>query len=425
MGAMTEPTSVPRPRQVTVAGVAAVVGCVLLVVALFDAMAQLRSIEMRDTIEDFLSTPPGNGLGISDEQVRGILRVLVLVNGGLAATATVLAVYALQRHKAARLGLTVAAVIMLFTAPVSGGFLPVVVAVAATAMWTRSARDWFDGRPPRGPEVAAVGPHEERPPSWPPPDVEPSRPEPPATDPSASRPGPAPYPFGQPGGQPVDQPVGQPVGPPDPSWAPPAYGTEPGRHPAPYGMPSGREKRPATVTIAAVLTWLFASVTAVLFVLAIVVMSVSREQLVDTLREDPDVAALDFSTNDLLAMLWVVSAVVVFWCLSAIVLAVLAFRRVGWARIVLAVSAGITALITVPTLISAPFALVVTLAAVATVVLLFVGGANAWYARRPERGGGPGSYGGPGTGSYGGPPQPPYGQQPQPPQQPSRKPPVW
>ena len=59
-------------------------------------------------------------------------------------------------------------------------------------------------------------------------------------------------------------------------------------------------------------------------------------------------------------------------------LAVLAFRRVNLGRIGLAVSAGVTALVGVVTIVG----LVNAAAAIACVVLLFTGGANAWYAGR-------------------------------------------
>ncbi len=151
-----------RPRQVTVAGVTAAAACLLLVVSLFDSMATVRSADMRDRVATFLGTPPGDGLGLSADAVIDLLRTVVLVSGALAAAGVVLAIFALQRHRGARVGLGVAAVLMLFSATFVSGILPLVVAVAAAMLWGREARDWYDGRQPRpapqpsGPRGAAA-----------------------------------------------------------------------------------------------------------------------------------------------------------------------------------------------------------------------------------------------------------------------------
>jgi hypothetical protein len=112
---------------------------------------------------------------------------------------------------------------------------------------------------------------------------------------------------------------------------------------------------------------------------------------------------------------------------AALALAFLAFRRLGWARILLAVSAGMTCLVS---LLAFPAGLLMLLPAGAVLVLLFTGGANDWYAHRSRPAPPPsGPYGGSGPGGtpYPG-PQAPTQQQPQPhqpPQRPSGKPPVW
>ena len=138
-----------RPRQVTIAGVMATAACLLLVVSLFDSMAMVRSADVRKRIADQLSRPPGNGLGLDPAAVVEMLRALVLVSGALAAAGAVLSIFVLQRHKGARVGLSVIAVLMLFSASFVSGLLPILVAVAASMLWGREARDWFAGRPPR------------------------------------------------------------------------------------------------------------------------------------------------------------------------------------------------------------------------------------------------------------------------------------
>jgi len=99
------------------------------------------------------------------------------------------------------------------------------------------------------------------------------------------------------------------------------------------------------------------------------------------------------------------------------VLAVFAWRRSNAARITLVVSAASAAFLSLLAITSIVSALNM-LAAGATVALLFLGGANAWYSRKPAfRGYGPG----PGQG------QPYGGAQGQPPRENEQEPPknVW
>ncbi len=438
------------------AGWVAVIGSALLVLTLFDSISQIRSIEMRESIEEFLATSPGSGLGLDTAQVLEIIRGMMLFSGAAAAAATVLAIYVLQRNNGARLGFTVAAVAIMVTAPLTGSPFAVLVAAAAMMLWTRPARDWFAGRPPapaskdqRGIFVSSEHPPTGENPStgssgsseWPRmPDSSSDRPAPPPTQgfgaPVQSQPGqgntppgqqPAPYgqnPYGQQGqpGQPAQQ------------WA---YGQQPqqyGGYPA-YAGPQDPDKRPTTVTIAAWLTWVFSALTLAAFVLVVFVMIAAREDFINAMRSEPEFQQLDVATDDIVAAMWVVSSIVLVWCVSAIVLGVLAYRRQNWARITLVVSTGMAALFS---LAAFPFGLLHTMAAGATIALLFVGGANQWYS--PKAGGYPSypqqhapygaqpyggapyqqgsqQYGGqPGQpGQYGGVqgpnPQPPYGQQ--------------
>ena len=126
----------------------AATGCVLLVLSLFDAMSHVRSADMRDEIAA-VPGPRAAASGSRSPEVVDLLRGLVLFSGALAAAGAVLAVFALQRHRGARIGLTVVAALMLFSATFVSGILPVLVAVAASMLWGREARDWFAGRAPR------------------------------------------------------------------------------------------------------------------------------------------------------------------------------------------------------------------------------------------------------------------------------------
>ncbi len=137
----------PRPRPVTVAGVIAVSTCALVVLLAFNTQTQLRSVEVRRSVVDTLKNY-GWGEMVSVEDVLTVMRVIVLLSAGLAAAGLVLAVYSLRRNRAARVGLSIVAVCLLFTATLVTGPLPLLVAYAAARLWRRDARDWFDGRTP-------------------------------------------------------------------------------------------------------------------------------------------------------------------------------------------------------------------------------------------------------------------------------------
>ena len=403
---MSEEKAHPRPRQVTVAGVLAVVAATMLVAALFDAMTQVRSADTRDAVSAFLHRPPGDGLGIGVEQTLRILRGMVLFNGALAAACAVLAVYVLLGNRGARIALSIAAAVLLFTAPFSGGVLPIVLAAAAAMLWSAPARDWFAGRPPRPvPARAEPGPREEARPGpssgssggptsgW----ATPHAPVPSEGTPEG-RPAPSPYPFGgpaqhgepagPPAGQPPAQPYGQPYGQPAPYAQPTAQGGWPAPAQGPgdpwsySSQPQGRGARPGSVAAAAWLTWIFSGLTVLLYGGMLAMLAGVRDQLLSAVQQDNSVSRLNMSGDDLVRVLWVAGVVIVFWCVSAIVLAALAFRGHNWARILLAVSAAFAALFSIAAF---PVGLLVTVAAGITVAMLLVPASNDWFAGRPSR----------------------------------------
>jgi hypothetical protein len=497
---MTEQSKGTRPSQVTMAGWIAVIGSVLMVMTLFDSVSKLRTVEFRDSIDEFLSTPPGSGLGLEIAQVQEILRVLMLLSGAAAAAAMVFAIYVLQRHNAARIGFTVAAVAIMVTAPVSGGFLPVMIAFSAIMLWTKPARDWFAGRPASagkergsgesgwgfaaqnlrhrvegnvvssdnhpsqeqpevpGPEAGAGGPDESggtQP--WPRmPEDSSDRPVPPPTQGygSSSSPGQQPGPAGGGQGQGQGQPEGQPQGSGQPQgqpqvgypYPPPPYGEQMPYGRPPYGQPYGQQvpyggyppqygqlpygqlppgqptqgqppygqpyygarpvdpdERPRTVTAAAWITWALSGLAILAFIVIAFVLGVARDEFLRQLERDQNFEQLDIPTDQVVAALWLLGAVALFWGASAMVLAWFAYKRANWARIGLVISAGFTALVSILTF---PVGLLHTFGAATVVALLFMGGANEWYAGRS--GGGQGH---PGPFQPYGQPQQQYGQQ--------------
>ena len=450
MGGMSEEKGSARPRQVTMAAVMGVISSLLLVLGLFDTLDRLRTPAMRDVVDEFLADPPGSSLGLGTAQVIDLMRVLAFASGALAAMALVFAVFVLQRHRGARIGFTVVSVLLLLTIPVAG-LMPFLLAVAALQQWSPPARDWYAGRVPvtapagGRPTMPSLSQHDPRAGGstradlWsapasddkqeqpmdgsttPPQDQQHNQDQP--RDPWGAPQSAVPPPYAQPyGGQPYGQ--GQPQ-PHQPQYSQPQYA------PPGYGAPSGRDpgKRPTTVTVAAVLTWLGAGATALLMLVFVAVLGAGGDAFVEefeTAARESDVA---LSTDDVLAVGWAVAGTMLVWSLISIVLAILAFRRSNGARIALVVSAVMAALFSLVAIMSIVSAVTLLLAG-ATVILLFTGGANQWYSRRssdgPHSGSQSGAYPGwqpgpqpdrqpgPQAGSQSGPPAGyPHGDQPQ------------
>ena len=449
MGGMSEEKGPARPRQVTMAVVMAVIGSLVLVIGLFDTLAQMRSADARDAIDEFLSQAPGNSLDVTTAQVIGVMQALAYVSGALAAAGLVFAIYVIQRHKGARIGLTVVAGLLVLTVPVAG-LMPFFLVVAALMLWSQPARDWYAGRVPApvGASAAPVRLMSQADPGAQPPE-QPAQPDPYPPAPyggSYGQPPAAPAPYGQPGygqpgygqpgygqgpyGEPVygQPPYGQPPAPtpygqPQPSYPPPPYTQAPYPAQSPYGyqpQPArDPDKRPLTVTIAAVLTWLGAGSTLLLMLVFVVVLAAGGGSFVDEFDKAARDSDVTLTANQVLAIGWTIAVVFIVWSLAAVVLAILAMRRSNPARIALVVSTVMTALLSLLAIASVLSAVTLILA-IATVILLFTGGANDWYARRR---GGPPSYPTAYSGNpFGGYPPPTQQQPQQQPEQPVQQP---
>ena len=373
--------SLPRPYQVTVSGGIGIAGCLLVLAGLFDTMAQSRSVEAREAVADYLSKPPGNSLGLSAGQVIDLWRGTVLVAAGLTATAFVLAIFLFKRHNGARIGFTVVTALLLLAMPALG-LLPVLLAIAAVGLWSGPSRDWFAGRAPQ-PASAKPGHSTLQTPERPP--------EVSSQVLSQEQPPPSPYPYGSPPPsgqppvqQPVQQPAEQPGQPQQPMPAPYPYAA-----PYPQHQPPSPDRRPAAVTWAAWLTWVSSTLAALSMVAIVVVLLAAESDFRDELNQqfdsDPQLRDLGVTVDQVITGMWVGAFVILFWCIAAIVLAVFAYRRKSWARIVLVVSAVASAGFSlVAVLAFAPILTFITSAA--TVVLLFTPKANAWYSPRQPPG---------------------------------------
>ena len=130
-------------------------------------------------------------------------------------------------------------------------------------------------------------------------------------------------PYGGPAnpyGQPAQPPAyGQPAPPPaygQPAQ-PPTYG-QPGYYAEPVPPDPDADKRPGTVTAAAVLTMVFAGLTLALLVFAMVGLLVERDSFLEELDNEPGLE--DVSADDLFAVMMIVLGVlagVVRWSRSS------------------------------------------------------------------------------------------------------------
>lgn len=347
---MTTSSTLPRPRQVTLAAWMIMAGSLLVIGTVADRVAGLNTLETREAIEAFLSRPPGDGLGLDVPGVVATLHVVSMVAGGCAAAAAILGYHVLRRNRGARIGLTVLAVPLFLSGLVAGGFLSSVVAASALMLWLQPSRDWFAGRPAKKPERA---------------------PEPVRREPPPPPAGPRPH-----------QGFGTAPGPgAPPPYAPPmAFGTT-GPPLVSHPIPT-RPARPSAVVTACVLTWVFTGLAALLMAGSALIMLASPDLVFEEMqRQNPDFAGQGVSDRSIQVATIVVAAVTVVWSLAAAGFAFALLRRRAWGRVALLVSAIVAAVVCVVGVGLGAVVMVVPLGAcVATISLLLRRDLRSWVA---------------------------------------------
>lgn len=296
---MSEP--LPRPGLVTMAGWMIIGGAVLMVLTVFETITSLNTLETREAVAQFLSEPPGQGLGLDVSGALVALRTVSMIAAGCAAMAAVLGFHVLRRNRGARVGVTVLAVPLFFSGTVTGGLLSSVVAFSIALLWLEPSRNWFDGvRPSPESDRGTTGERRTAPPG-----------------------------FGSP----------QPPPPPAPSAPRPhqGFGTAPTTAPA-QAVP---EQRPAAVMWACVLTWVLSGLAATMMVLSALVIALEPAVVFDELRrQNPELGEQGVTDRAVQVATYVTAGVTVVWALAAVVLAVFVLRRFAWARVALLASAG-------------------------------------------------------------------------------------
>jgi len=366
---------------VTVACVVAGVTAALVLISVVAMLADWPPTRLRYEIGSAMRDRFDDA-GVSSEMVLVWMRRLLFAAAAGCVVTIVLAVHTARRNNGARIALTAVLPVTAF-ASLAAGFAGLMLAIAAVycavLLWSRDARGWFlrrsvpaqtsAGPVPPPPRISAYHSSKERP------DTMSTQPPPhEGSGQGQSYPGPS-YPA--PGQQ----------GPtyPGPSYPPPppqSYGGYGGG----YGAPPVPQQRPGTVTAAAIVTIVMASLTGLLWLIVGIAFAASRDQIEDALVSDPQWASLNVSTEDLdtfsSALIGIAFAIVLL-CVVAIVLAIQVLRGRNWARIILVIMSGLTAVLALLMVFGQAWIAVVWLVAAAAVVaLLFAGGAGAWFDAR-------------------------------------------
>lgn len=325
-------------------------GSVGVVIMVAEQLSGLNSLETRKGVIDFLAEPPGSTLGLEVSQALTLLRVALMVVAGCATAAALLGWQVLKRNHRARVGLSVLAVPIFVGGLATGGLLTAVVAASTLLLWIGPSGDWFRGTTPSPPGLdqgATRRPSPDRPP---PPD--------PAGPPPAGPPPAAPPPAGPPTGAPrsTTQLLAPPLGAP------------------------ATDRRPDALTWACVLTWACCGMALVIMVVSVVLMVTSPELVLEELRrQNADLAVDDVAL--LRATTYVSATIAGVWSLAAMLFAVLAYRRVRWARLALVVSAAAAAVLCLLAVVSTLVTVVPAVVCVATVLLLNRPDVRAWFTR--------------------------------------------
>ncbi len=361
MDGVSQPSTTPvRPPQVTVAVGIAMVGSVFVVLAVWDRIAGLHSLDTRDSLRSVLDDPLMRSNGVTLSQLIVTVKVVSMVAAACAAAIAVLGVQTLRRSRTARLGMTVLAVPMFLGGLAADGIFSSGVAAAVATLWFGPARLWFEEGSSTRDRLAAAR-------VWPPPSGT-TTPRPPADRPDLGRPPPR---------QPVEQQHWPPPTSPHP-WAPPPTSTYDVRG----DVRGGVSGRPNALLTACLLTWMFCSMAVILVGASLLVLAVDSNAVLDRMnQQDPQLADRGISDHQLLVIAYVTGSVVIVWALVAATLAVVAFRGRRWAWAALLVSTTFVVALCMLAVLGSVLVVVPMLAALTTIALLSRREVREWVRR--------------------------------------------
>ena len=132
------------------------------------------------------------------------------------------------------------------------------------------------------------------------------------------------------------------------------------------------------MTAAATLTIIASALTTLMWFLAIYGLLVDRDRFIERLEDARDLG--DVNAGDVLNGLVAVAVVGVVWCLIAMLLAILTLYRSNAARILLIISAAVTALLSLPGVLFI-YPVLTLICGASVVVMLSSKSSREWFAR--------------------------------------------
>jgi hypothetical protein len=140
----------PRPSQVTRAAVQAIVGSVLVMLAMVTVIARLNSQDMADFADELRKEPMLAGSDLSRDETLDLLRLSATICASACVASLVFAVYVLRRHNPSRIGLTVLGGLLIVSGvmqPIVGWLIAAYAGLAIYLLWSPPARTWFAWKP--------------------------------------------------------------------------------------------------------------------------------------------------------------------------------------------------------------------------------------------------------------------------------------
>lgn len=375
-----------RPHKVTTACLVAGMGSVLVLLSVFASLSTWGSLETRQQVQEAVANAP---FDVGDvDTVLGWLRVALMGVAAMAAAGIVLAIFTAQRHRGARVALSVLAGLsaLAFLATGAYGILPAAVtAFSIVYLWSKESRAWFAGETgtsssdplepggtggvhsrgasgdrawpatgddvPRGSEQRSAGPPH----------------QPPASATSGPRPSDRPF-----GASTEDEP-----GPHGQRWQP-VGPSRPDRYP-------GSSRRPRSIMVAVVLTSVMAGLVGLVSGANALLYLSSPGDYAQLLVEQPMMqesgllAQLGMSAEELARYVFIGAAACCVLAALAVGTALLMLRRLPAARIGLTALTGVAIALSVAAF---PLGLVWAIGEVFVLVQIYRADANAWFTSR-------------------------------------------
>ena len=140
--------------------------------------------------------------------------------------------------------------------------------------------------------------------------------------------------------------------------------------------------RPKEVVQACVITWVFAGLVVAAMALVLVSFAADPSLIDEVYSSDDRFAESGLTAEQIRSFSLGLALAFGLWGLAATAVALLVFLGRNWARFLLIGSSALTALITLMMGIAAPMVLLVTVAGVATAILLTRPAVGAWFDQR-------------------------------------------